>query len=86
MLFSIMPGIKFYEFPTAMINGQQVQVSLDERSVFNTTILTTLEYYFDPKTAITISFFQNQVWDKKDFWEDGGSAFGFSIGIITALI
>lgn len=86
IMFSVMPGIKLYEFPTATIDGQQVVVSQEGKSVFTTSALTTLEYYFDEKSAFTISLFQNQVWKEVDFWVDGGSAVGFSIGFITSLM
>lgn len=48
--------------------------------------MTAIEYYFDEKSAFTFTLFQNQVWDKVDFWEDKGSAYGFSIGFITSLM
>lgn len=86
IMFSVMPGIKIYEFPTATIDGQQVVISQEGKSVFTTSALTTLEYYFDEKSAFTISLFQNQVWKEVDFWVDGGSAVGFSIGFITSLM
>ena len=86
IMFSPMPGIKLYEFPTADINGQQVIVRSKSKSIFTTIFLSTLEYYVDDKSALTLSLYQNQVWKKVDFWEDGGSAVGFSIGFITSLL
>ena len=86
LMFSYMPGIKLYEFPTATLNGQVIQISQEKKSLFTTTALITLEYYFDDKSALTLSLFQNQVWRDIDFWEDGSSAVGFSIGFITSLI
>ena len=86
LMFSIMPGIKLYEFPTATLNGQQIQINQKGKSIFTTSLLTTLEYYFDEKSAFTISLYQNQVWQSIDFWEDGRSALGFSIGFITSLL
>jgi len=86
LMFSYMPGIKLYEFPTATLNGQVIQISQEKKSLFTTTALVTLEYYFDDKSALTLSLFQNQVWRDIDFWEDGRSAVGFSIGFITSLI
>ncbi len=85
-MFSLMPGIKFYEFPTAQINGQQVTISQSGKSLFTTSILGTIEYYFDEKSAFTFSLYQNQVWENTDFWVDGRSAIGFSIGFITSLL
>lgn len=86
LMFSIMPGIKFYEFPTATLNGQQIQVNQKGKSIFTTSVLTTLEYYFDEKSALTFSLYQNQVWRNVDFWENGRAAFGFSLGFITSLL
>ncbi|GAB4417412.1 MAG: hypothetical protein OHK0039_27720 [Bacteroidia bacterium] len=59
---------------------------LDGRSLFTTSFLTVVEYYFDEKSALTLSLFQNQVWRKVDFWQDGGAAWGFSLGFITSLL
>lgn len=86
LMFSVMPGIKLYEFPTATLNGQQVTVRQEGKSLFTTVFLSTLEYYIDKKSALTFSIYQNQVWRKVDFWEDGGAAVGFSVGFITSLL
>ena len=86
LMFAFMPGIKLYEFPTATVNGQQVIVSQDAKSTFTTLALSTLEYYIDEKSALTFSLYQNQVWNGVDFWQDGRSAIGFSIGFITSLL
>ena len=86
LMVALMPGIKFYEFPTADITGNQILISQKGRSLFTTSILATAEYYFDPKSAFTFSIYQNQVWKKRDFWADGTSAIGFSIGFITSLV
>ena len=85
-MFSIMPGIKFYEFPTAEVNGQQITINQGAKSLFTTSVLGTLEYYFDEKSAFTFSLYQNQVWQNVDFWVDGRSAIGFSVGFITSLL
>jgi len=86
IMLSVMPGIKFYEFPTASFNGVQFQINQEAKSVFTTSFLTTLEYYFDEKSAFTISLFENEVWQKVDFWEGSGSAVGVSLGFITSLL
>ena len=85
-MFSFMPGVKLYEFPTASIDGQVIQISQEEKVLFTSSILSTLEYYFDEKSAVTLSIFQNQVWENVDFWEDGRSAYGLSLGFITSLL
>ena len=86
LMFSAMPGIKLYEFPTASLADQTITVRSSAKSIFTTIFLSTLEYYIDEKSAVTFSLYQNQVWRKIDFWEDGGSAVGFSIGFITSLL
>jgi hypothetical protein len=85
-MFCIMPGVKVYDFPSAVVNNQQILVSQQRRYIFSTSVLGTLEYYFDEKSALTFSLFQNQVYKQQDFWPDGGSAYGFSIGFITSLL
>jgi len=86
LMFTIMPGVKLYEFPTATLNGQQIIVRQMGKSIFTTIALTTLEYYIDKKSALTFSIYQNQVWQEVDFWVDSGSAVGFSVGFITSLL
>ncbi len=86
LMFSLMPGMKFYEFPTATVTPQRIQIGQKSKRIFSTSVLATLECYFDEKSAFTVSLFQNQVWREVDFWEDGGAAFGFSIGFITSLL
>lgn len=86
LMFAAMPGIKLYEFPTATLDGQRIIVRSKAKSIFTTIFLSTLEYYIDNKSALTLSVYQNQVWREVDFWEDGGSAVGFSIGFITSLL
>jgi len=86
LMFAFMPGVKLYEFPTASIDGQQIVVRSTSKSTFTSISLSTLEYYIDGKSALTLSLYQNQVWRKVDFWENGGSAVGFSIGFITSLL
>lgn len=86
LMFSVMPGIKLYEFPAATLDGQQIIVRSEAKSLFTTIFLSTLEYYVDEKSALTFSLYQNQVWREVDFWEDGGSAVGFSVGFITSLL
>lgn len=86
VMFCIMPGVKMYDFPSAVINNQQILVGQQRRHIFTTSVLSTLEYYFDEKSALTFSVFQNQVYKKQDFWLDGGAAWGFSFGFITSLL
>ena len=86
LMFAAMPGIKLYEFPTATVDGQNVEVRQEGKSTFTTVFMSTLEYYFDEKSALTLTLYQNQVWKKTDFWDDGASAVGFSIGFITSLM
>jgi hypothetical protein len=86
LMISFMPGIRFYEFPSASITNQQILIGQESNYLFTTSALITLEYYFDQKSALTLSLFQNQVWKKVDFWADGGSAVGISIGFITSLL
>lgn len=86
LMFAALPGIKLYEFPTADTNGQQIILKQESKSVFTTMLLSTLEYYIDEKSALTLSVYQNQVWEDGDFWVGGRSAVGFSVGFITSLM
>ena len=85
IMFSVMAGTKIYDVPVASVNGQQLIIKSISKSIFTTMLLSTAEYYIDEKSALTFSIYQNRVWRKVDFWEDGGSAIGFSIGFITSL-
>ncbi len=86
VMVSPMPGIKLYQVPTVNITGQDIDIEQESKSIFTTSILTTLEYYFDEKTAVTLSLYQNQVWKSVDYWEDGRWTLGFSVGFITSII
>lgn len=86
IMFSFMSGVKSYEFPSAVVDGQRILVRQKAKSTFTTFFLTTLEYYIDQKSALTLSVFQNQVWKKQDFWTESGSSFGISLGFITSLL
>ena len=83
---SLMPGMKFYEFPVATVEGQSIALSNKSRRIFTSSVMSSLEFYFDEKSALTLSLFQNQVWEKTDFWTDGGGAYGISLGFITSLV
>ncbi|WP_306640842.1 hypothetical protein [Sanyastnella coralliicola] len=54
--------------------------------MLSANLLTTIEYYFDEKSALTLSLFQNYVFEDVDFWTRGRNATGFSIGFITSLM
>lgn len=86
MMISVMPGIKLYEFPTAVTEGQRIIVRQESKTTFTSIFLVTLEYYVDQKSALTFSIYQNQVWKSVDFWQNDGSAFGVSLGFITSLL
>ncbi|MEM9894880.1 MAG: hypothetical protein AAF789_00805, partial [Bacteroidota bacterium] len=85
IMFSAMAGTKLYDVPIASLNEPLVTIESISKSIFTTMLLSTAEYYIDEKSAITFSIYQNQVWRKVDFWEDGRSALGFSVGFITSL-
>ncbi len=86
ILLSAMSGIKTYNFPTASLTGTTITIRQKSRSIFTSTFLIAGELYFDQKSAITLSLHYNQVWKNIDFWEDGGAAYGISIGFITSLL
>ena len=86
LMVAALPGVKLYEFPTASVEEQQIVLKSTGKSVFTTIFLSTLEYYVDEKSALTFSLYQNQVWNKTDFWQNGSAAIGFSIGFITSLL
>jgi hypothetical protein len=86
LMLAVMPGYKFYSFPVAEQTNNGIQISQESKEIFTTSFLVTAEYYFDRKSAVTFSLYQNQVWEAVDFWEDGQSAYGLSIGFITSLL
>ena len=85
-VFSVMPGIKLYEFPTASIENQTIKIRQEHKSIFTTSFLTAIEFYFDEKSALTLSIFQNRVFEDVDFWENGRIGNGISLGFITSLL
>lgn len=86
ILVSAMSGIKTYDFPTANLSGSTITIRQKKRSIFTSTFLLAGEWYFDQKSAITLSLHFNQVWKNIDFWEDSGAAYGVSLGFITSLL
>ncbi|MEM9324249.1 MAG: hypothetical protein AAGA85_01275 [Bacteroidota bacterium] len=86
LMLTFMPGIKFYEFPTGSVDNSSIVIRQQSKSIFTTSALATFEYYFDSKSAFTLSLYHNQVWRDIDFWEDGRTAFGVSVGFITSLV
>ena len=86
VMVAFTPGIKLYEFPTAEFEDERVLITQNARSVLSANLLTTIEYYFDEKSALTLSLFQNYVFEDVDFWARGRNATGFSIGFITSLM
>ena len=74
-------------FPAYIVNELFLEFTIQKnKTVFTTILLSTLEYYIDKKSALTFSFYHNQVYRDMHFWQDGGSAFGLSIGFITSLL
>jgi len=86
LVVGVMGGIKTYEFPTASLEGSTITVIQEGKSLFTSSVLVVLEYYFDSKSALTLTLDQNQVWRRIDFWEERGGAYGISLGFITSLL
>lgn len=86
LMFSVQPGIKMYDYPETVVSNGQAVISQRGNTVFTTLFITSFEYYFDRKSAFTLSLFENQVWENVDFWSENGVAYGISIGFITALL
>lgn len=86
LMIALNPGLKFYEFPVATAQGPVLQLSLSSGRVFSTSAFSTLEYYFDEKSALTFSLYYNRVWEAVDFWAEGQNSYGASLGFITALL
>lgn len=78
-------GFKFYDFPTAIVDSNSIEIGLDGRNTFTTRVTAGIEYYINNKSAITLDIFQNEAWTDEDFWEDKSGAWGISVGFITAL-
>lgn len=85
-VFAILqPGVTFYDFPNAILDGNNILVSQDGKSIFTSRATLGLEYYINPKSALTFDIFQSQVWRKEDFWTSNQGAYGLAIGFVTAL-
>ncbi|MGD1847111.1 MAG: hypothetical protein ACFB10_17105 [Salibacteraceae bacterium] len=85
MFIMVQGGFKYYNFPEFVQNNNVVNLEQGRSRTFTSRATLGLEYYLTEKSAISLDFIQGQVWDKKDFWADSGSALGFSIGFITSL-
>ena len=82
---ALQSGVKFYNFPIAHQTGSITNIELNSRNLFTTRVALGAEYYMNEKSAFTLEIFQNQVWNKQDFWLDSGNIYGVSVGFITAL-
>ncbi len=78
-------GTRLFSYPNADQTGGTINIEQDNNSIFTTRTTLGLEYYFNPKAALSLDLFQSQIWGNRDFWISQGSAVGFSIGLITAL-
>ncbi len=78
-------GLKYYNFPEFVQNNTTINIEQRKRNIFSTRITLGLEYYLNEKSAVSFDLLQSQVWKRRDFWSNSGSAIGFSIGFITAL-
>ena len=81
----VQPGVRFYNYPIALQQGNEITIDQSGNNIFMTRATVGLEYYFDAKTAISFDVFQNQIWEARDFWNDRGDSYGLSIGVITSL-
>ncbi len=82
----LQPGIKFYNYPQATQSASDINIRQESRNVLTSRFTFGFEYYLNEKSAFSIDLFQNQVWVKKDFWNEQGSGIGLSIGFTTALL
>jgi hypothetical protein len=78
----IQGGLKFYNYPTLIEEDNFRFISLDDRLNWMTRVTVGMEYYFDESFAFSIDLFQNQVWQRQDFWSDHAGAWGFTFGLI----
>ncbi len=85
LFLTFQPGVKFYDFPTAIEDNNTIIFNQDNRSIFTTRATLGGEYYINAKSAVSFDLFQNQIWKKEDFWANHRAAFGISLGFITAL-
>ena len=84
-ILMIQPGIRLYNFPNATQDGNTIVIEQESDNVWTTRATIGLEYYLDKKAALSLDLFQSQVWQDRSVWRDHRGAFGFSVGIITAL-
>lgn len=82
----VQPGVKLYNIPTASISDNTITIEQEGKSIFTTRTTVGFEYYFEKNAALTFDIFQSQVWEETDFWIERGGAWGFSVGVITALL
>lgn len=85
MFIMLQAGVKYYNFPEFVQTNSVISISQAKSNVFSTRATLGFEYYFTEKSAFSFDLLQNQVWDEKDFWNESGSAYGFSVGFITSL-
>ena len=85
LFFLAQGGVKFYNYPTASIDGGSIVIDQSQNEIFTTRFSMGYEYYFTEKSAINVDLMHGQVWSEEDFWIDSGTSFGVSVGFITSL-
>ena len=78
-------GATRYNFPTLVVDEDVISIEQSGKLLFSSRATVGFEYYFTEKSAFAIDLFQNQIWERQDFWQNSGSAVGISFGFIASL-
>jgi hypothetical protein len=78
-------GISFYNVPSFETQNNVLLLRNTNKNTPVSRVTLGVEYYLDANSAITLEFFQSQVWGEDELWADSNSAWGVSLGVTATL-
>jgi hypothetical protein len=78
-------GVKFYDYPQALINNNVIEITQENKSVPTGRLSLGYEYYLNSKSAFTLELMYGRVFRQVDFWQFGPHFYGASVGFVTSI-
>lgn len=85
LALTIQSGVRFYGFPRLRVEGTDLILEFDNRSITVNRYTLGYEYEIEPHAFLTLEFFGSHTWVKKDFWTDNAWATGVTLGITATI-
>lgn len=85
ILAIVQSGIRFYSFPFLNLEGNDIILELENRTILVNRYTFGYEYEIDEKAFLTLELFASHVLEKEDYWEDIAFSLGFTVGITATI-